>query len=180
MVFGHNLRHDHRHLVGRIELTGLLAGTGGEVADEVLIDVAQHVVVLRAVGRDVLDEFDETVQRLGLRIRAVAQLAEASTQRLEDAIIYRGIVLAGQTFKAVECFAQCLHGEDGIFLEPCAEQILVFDEEADVLLAFGNGIPHVRVLVVLHKFRQFVLLPVAYLPEVFHFGIREKLVEDKI
>ena len=42
--------------MGRVELTGFLSGAGGEVADEVLIDVSEHVVVLFAVGRYVLDK----------------------------------------------------------------------------------------------------------------------------
>ena len=41
-----------------VELASLLAGIGGEVANQILIDVAQHVVVLRAIGGDVLYQLD--------------------------------------------------------------------------------------------------------------------------
>ena len=46
------LAHEHRHLVRRIELAGLLTRIGSKVADEVLVDEAEHVVVLATVHRE--------------------------------------------------------------------------------------------------------------------------------
>ena len=43
----------------RIELAGLLTRIGSKVADEVLVDEAEHVVVLATVHRDIFDEVDE-------------------------------------------------------------------------------------------------------------------------
>ena len=174
VMLRHNLRHHHRHLVGRIELARLLAGTGCKVADEVFIDVAQHIVVLRAVGRDVLDELDKPLQCLGLRTRVVAQLAESLAQGLEDAVIYTGVVLAHQSLKTAESLAERLHAEPGV-VDPSAEEILVLDEEADMLLTFLDGIVHVLlhlgIVAYLHEFRQFILLPLAHLCEILHFRV---------
>lgn len=70
-VMGDDLRHELGHFVGRVEFPGLLARIGGEIADEVFIDVAQHVVVLPAVHGDVLDEMDEVAHGAGLGAGAV-------------------------------------------------------------------------------------------------------------
>ncbi len=53
------LAHKHRHLVRRIELAGFLARIGSKVANQILVDEAQHVIVLAAIHRDILDEVDE-------------------------------------------------------------------------------------------------------------------------
>ena len=54
------LRHDPRdeggNLMRSVELAGLLAGVGGEVAYQVLVDVAEHVIALLAVHGYVADE----------------------------------------------------------------------------------------------------------------------------
>ena len=114
MVLCHNLRHDHCHLVRSVELTSLLAGIGSEVADKELIDVTQYVIVLRAIGRNILNELDKTLQRLCLRTWVIAQLAETFTQGLEDAVIDTRIVLAHQTLEVAQSLAQCLYAEAGI------------------------------------------------------------------
>ena len=53
------LAHEHRHLVRGVELAGLLTRIGSKVADEVLVDETEHVVVLATVHRDIFDEVDE-------------------------------------------------------------------------------------------------------------------------
>ena len=87
----------------RIELARLLAGIGGEVANEIFIDIAQHIIVLRTVGGYVLDELDEVFQRTCLACWVLAQLAQTCLQCLEDAVIDRLVVGADQSVERVEC-----------------------------------------------------------------------------
>lgn len=178
MVLGHNLRHHHSNLVGCIELTCLFASMGGKVADKELIDIAQHVVVLRAISRYVLDEFDESFQSLGLCRRIVAQFAQTLAQGFEDAGIHRCEVFTHQTLEVTECLAERCDAELGI-CKPSIEQILIFDEEADVFLTLGNGVLHIHILVVLYEFHQLIFFPFAVLDEVFHLCVGQELVEDK-
>lgn len=70
----------------RIELAGFLASVGGKVADEVLVDKAQDVVILTSVHGDVLDEVDEVTRRFGLAARVCSQLGKTGLQRVEDAL----------------------------------------------------------------------------------------------
>lgn len=70
----------------RIKLTGLLARIGGEVADEILVDKAKHIVVLAPIHRNVLDEVDEITSSLGPTPCVGAKLGETGLQRVEDAV----------------------------------------------------------------------------------------------
>lgn len=99
-VMGDDLRHELGHFVGRVEFPGLLARIGGEIADEVFIDVAQHVVVLPAVHGDVLDEMDEVAHGAGLGAGAVPQMAQTGLEGLEDALKEFPVVVAEE---AGEC-----------------------------------------------------------------------------
>ena len=42
-----NAGEDAGNLLGRIELAGLLAGTGGKLADQILVGVSQRVLISR-------------------------------------------------------------------------------------------------------------------------------------
>ena len=61
---GHYFAHELRNFARRVELTGLLTRIGSEVANQILIDEAEGVVVLPAVHRNVLDEVDEVASGL--------------------------------------------------------------------------------------------------------------------
>lgn len=179
MVFGHDFRHDHSHLVRRIKFACLLAGTGGEIADEKFIDIAEYVVVLGAVGGDVLDEIDEFPESFGLRSGVVAELAETFTQGFEDAAINGGKVGIQKAVEIAQCRAQRGNIEVGIFPEPGGEEVFIGNEEADFVLAFLDGLFHVFIIVVFHEVHEFFFLPATVLGEVFHFGVGDKLIEDE-
>ena len=133
-VLGDDFRHEHRHLVGRVELTGFLARIGGKVGNKIFIDVAQHIVVLLAIGGNVADELDEILQGACLCRRALAKLLQASPKRVEDALIHIGEVGSHESVEAVECHAQVRYAEVAAGLEPCAEKIPVLDEIAYAVL----------------------------------------------
>ena len=59
MVFCHNLRHKYSYFEWCIELTSLFACIGGEVTNQIFINIAKHVIVLTAIGRNILNEFYE-------------------------------------------------------------------------------------------------------------------------
>ena len=78
--------------MGRIELTRFLSCIGCEIADEIFIDIAQHIIVLRTVGGYVLDELDEVFQCACLAGRVLSKFTKTSLQGFEDTVIYSLIV----------------------------------------------------------------------------------------
>ena len=153
-----DLAHEHGNLVRGVELAGLFAGVGGEVADEVLVDEAQHVIVLTAIHRDVLDEVDEVAGCLGLAARIGAQLGEARLQRVEDAV---EDALAGRVdvaAKGREGVAHVRYLEVAALSDPGGEEVVIGDEVAALALDEIN-----RLLVVFHQAGQVLLGEVAHL-----------------
>ena len=55
---GHDLGHELRDLMWGIELACFLTGACREVADQVFIDKAQHIVALLFAQRDITDDVD--------------------------------------------------------------------------------------------------------------------------
>ena len=135
VVLCHYLRQEDGYFMGGIELTCLLAGIGSKIANEVFIDVAQHIVVLRTVGRDVLDELDEVFQRTCLAGRILSEFAQTRLQGLEDAVIDRLVVGAHQAVEGVECHREVGHGKAAVGQQPRGEEVFVFNEVADVVPA---------------------------------------------
>ena len=167
------LAHEHGHLVRRVELAGFLAGVGGEVADEILVDEAEHVVVLTTVHRDVLDEVDEVASSLGLAPCVGAELGETGLQRVEDAVedtLAGGVDVAA---KGGEGVANVRNLEVAALGDPSGEEILVGDEVAALAL---DGLD--RLLVIFHEARQILLGEITCL-QAGDFGLGEELVEDE-
>ena len=77
MMLCYNLRHQHRHLVRSIEFTSFLSGIGCKITDEILINIAQHVVILTAIGRNVFNELNQILQSTGLRRRILPQFTQS-------------------------------------------------------------------------------------------------------
>ena len=59
-----------------IEFASLLAGIGCKIANQIFIYIAQHIIVLRTVGRNIPDQLDEVFQGAGLACRVFAQECE--------------------------------------------------------------------------------------------------------
>ena len=57
---------------------------GGKLPDQVLVDVAEHVVGLR-LGRYLRNEVDDVADRLVTAADVLAKLGEASVKRIKDA-----------------------------------------------------------------------------------------------
>ena len=157
----------------RVELASFLTGVGGEVADQVLIDEAKHVVVLATVHRDVLDEVDEVASGLGLATCVGAELGEARLQRVEDAVEN---ALAGRVdvaAKGREGVANVRNLEVAAFGDPGGEEVVVGDEVAALALDELD-----RFFVVFHEARQILLGEITCL-QAGDFGLGEELVEDE-
>lgn len=157
----------------RIELACFLTGVGGEVADEVLVDEAEHVIVLATVHRDVLDEADEVASGLGLAPCVGAELGETGLQRVEDAV---KDALAGRVdvaAKSREGIANVRNLEVAAFGDPGGEEVLVGDEVAALALDELD-----RLLVVFYQVGQVLLGEVARL-QAGNLGLGQELVEDE-
>ena len=168
-----DLAHEHGNLVRGVELAGLLAGVGSEIADEVLVDEAEHVVVGPAVHRDVLDEVDEVAGGLGLAPCVGAELGETGLQRVEDAVenaLACRVDIATEGGKRV---AHIRYLEVATLCHPGGEEVLIGDEVAALALDEIN-----RLLVVFHQAGQVLLGEVARL-QAGDFGLGEELVEDE-
>lgn len=68
----------------RVELTGLFTGISGKIADEVFINKAENIVVLLAIGRDILNKLNQFADCLGLIAGAVTKFAQTGFQRIEN------------------------------------------------------------------------------------------------
>ena len=135
MMFGYDFRHEDRHLVRSIEFASLLAGIGSKIAYQIFIYIAQHIIVLRTVGRNIPDQLDEVFQGTGLACRVFPQLAQSCLQTLEDAVIHGLVVGTDQTVERVQRHRHIGNGKGAVGLQPCGEEVLVFDEVAYVVLA---------------------------------------------
>lgn len=168
-----DLAHEHGDLVRCVKLAGFLAGVSGDVADEVLVDEAEHVVVLPAVHRDILDEVDEVASGLGPAWIISSQLGEARLQRVEDAV---EDALACRFDVATEGGKRVAHVryiEVAALCHPGGEEVVVSDEIAALALDELN-----RLLVFFDKAGQILLGEVAHL-QAGNLGLGQKLVEDK-
>ena len=167
------LAHEHGDFVRRIELACFLTGVGGEVADQVLVDEAKHVVVLATVHRDVLDEVDEVASGLGLAPCVGAELGETGLQRVENAV---EDALAGRVdvaAKSRESVANVRNLEVAALGDPGGEEVFVGDKVAALALDELD-----RFLIVFHEARQILLGEITCL-QAGDFGLGEKLVEDE-
>jgi hypothetical protein len=141
-----------------IELAGLFAGVDGKVADEVLVDETEHIVVLPAVHRDVLDEIDEVAGGLGLAASIGSQLGEAGLQRVEDAVENALACWVDVAAEGGKRITDIRYIEVPALCHPGGEEIVVGDEVA--ALAFDELD---RLLVVFHQAGQVLLGEVARL-----------------
>ena len=145
-----------------VEFSSLLSCICGEVADKEFIYVTENVVVLASVCRDVLDKFDETLERLCLSCRTLSQLAESLAECLEDAVVDILEVVAHEAVKTAERIAQYFNTEFSI-LKPSIEKVLILDEESDSVLAFLDKSCKIRICVVFHNLRKVFLLHAEFL-----------------
>ena len=172
-MVSHNLRHQKRDLVRRVKFARLLACICRKIRNQVFIDKAQHIVVLLAIHRNILDEMEQVADRLCLRVGTIAQLGKPRLQSVEHLVkdfFVRGIDKAAESRKRI---ANVRHVEVTFQLEPSRKQVLVRDEIADVLLdilddffvIFGNGIQ--------------VSVGVTKTLKILDLFIRKELVEDE-
>ena len=85
-VMSHNVGHEHRHLVGCIEFASFLARVGSELRNQILVDVAQHVIILARTHGNGLNEVNEVAHGLRLRAGVIAELAQARLKGDKDAV----------------------------------------------------------------------------------------------
>lgn len=168
-----DLAHEHGDLVRCVKLAGFLAGVSGDVADEVLVDEAEHVVVLPAVHRDILDEVDEVASGLGPAWIISSQLGEARLQRVEDAVedtLACRVYIAAKGGKRV---AHVRYLEVAALCHPSGEEVVVSDKVAALALDELD-----RLLVVFHQAGQVLLGEVSRL-QAGNLGLGQELVEDE-
>ena len=168
-----DLAHEHGNLVRGVELAGLLAGVGGEVADEILVDEAQHVIIGPAVHRDILDEVDEITSGLGLAPCVGAKLGETGLQRVEDFVKDTLACRVDIAAKGGKRVAHVRYLEVAALCHPSGEEVVVSDKVAALALDELD-----RLLVVFHQAGQVLLGEVAYL-QAGNLGLGQELVEDE-
>ena len=119
---------------------------------------------------------DKSLECFGLCCRILTEFAESFAKGFEDTRIDRSVVFAHKAIETTECLAQSLHTE-GIIIEPSIEQVFILYEETDSLLALGDSIAHIGVLVIFYKFAKSLVIP-SHFFEILDFGIGEEFVED--
>jgi hypothetical protein len=131
--------HEDGDLMRSVELARLFARIGGEHADEVFVDKAQHVVALPAIHGDVFDELEQLADGLGLLGGGVAEFAQAGFKGLENALEETLVVRVNQAAEGGQGIAHMGDVEVALVLDPGGKQMRVGNEVADVALDVVNG-----------------------------------------
>ena len=155
----------------RVELARLLTRVRREIRDEVLVDEAQHVIVLLAPHRDVLDEVDEVTRRLRLGAGIRTQLRKTRLKRVKNAVEDLLASRVNVAAKRGERVANVIDAEIIALGQPRAKQVLVRNEVATQVSGVLDDLD-----VVLRQRRQ-VIQPVP--PQPRHLLFRQELVENE-
>ena len=138
---GDDARHQGGQLVRRVE-SAVLLRLGGKLLDQVLVDIAEHVVGLRP-GRYLCDEADDIADGLVAAADVLAELGEAGVERVEDAGVAIDVLIVdiedARAFSRetlIETFdgrGDCLRAELLPERLPGGEEIIVGDEVAEIV-----------------------------------------------
>ena len=158
-MLGYDLRHQDRDLVGRIEFPSLLTGVRGEVADQVLVDEAQDVVILPAVRGNVLDQVDQILYRPAPCRGRLAQLGKAGLQRGEYAA--EQALPANKPVERRQGIRHVAYGEIAALGEPRGKQVAVRDK---IAVLAPNQIDDILIVLV----------------DAVHIGIRDALAPQEL
>ena len=169
----HDFRHEQTDFVRGVELTRLLAGVCGELADQVFINEAKHIIVLLAVHGNVLDQVDQVADCFRAAGSAVAQLGQSGFQRLEDFVKDLFVIGIDEPAESGKRIGDVGDVENLSHGQPRGEQILICDEVAHVVADVLHGV------VVLFRERLDILLLKALLFQIAYFLVGEKFVKDK-
>ena len=135
-----------------VEFTGLLARIGGKIADEIFVNESEHVIILTAIHRNVLNEINQVSCGLGLAPRIGAKLGKSGLQGVENTVehsLTRWIDVAGERRKRITHVGNL---EIVALFDPCGKQVVIGDEVAALILyAFHN------VRIILRKQQQVIL-----------------------
>ena len=170
---GDNFAHQLRDFGRRVELAGLLACIGGEIADEVLVDETKHVIILTPIHRNVFNEINQISRGLGLASRVGAKFGKSGLQRVENTIEHfpmRRIDIAGERRKRITHIGNL---EIVALLDPCGKQVVIGDEVAALTLhEFHN------VRIILRELRQLLVSKITGF-QAHQLGFGKELVEDE-
>ena len=86
MMIGDDLRHQQADFVRGVEFPGLLARIRGELANQIFVDEAQHIVVIASIRRHILDDIQQLRDRLCPRPARLAQVGDLAVERIEDLV----------------------------------------------------------------------------------------------
>ena len=82
-----------------IKLSRFLAGIGGKVGNQIFVYEAKYIIVLRGVGRDILDELQQLEYGLGLFGGGASKFAQPCVERMEYLVEYLLVVFVDKTGK---------------------------------------------------------------------------------
>ena len=172
-VIGHDLRHQQGNLMRGIELPGLFTGICREVADQVLINEAQNVIILFAVHGNVLDQLKQVADRLGSCAGGVAQLAQTGIKGIKNLLENLFVFWIDQAIERRERVGDIGDVKVLAFGQPCGEEMFIGDKIAKLAAAVSHS-----VRIVLGEFLQVIALPAVFAQKLF-FLIREEFIENK-
>ena len=132
--------HEDGNLMRGVELASFLARIGGEHADQIFVDEAEHIVALAAIHWNVFDELNQFADGFGLLGGGVAELAQASFKGLENALEKALVVRVNQATKGRQGITYMRDIEVAFVLYPSGKQMLIGDEVANVAFDVVNGL----------------------------------------
>ena len=172
-MVGDDFRHQQRNLMRRIEFARLFSCVGSKHTDEVFIDEPKHIIALTAVHGDVLNEIEQSADRLGLRAGAVAKFGKPGFQGVENFFEYALVRRRNQPAECRERIADVGNIKILAHAKPSREKILIGDKVADILLYPLDGF----CLVFGHRFKQFIIVIIRL--QKFNFLIGQVFIENE-
>ena len=157
----------------RIELTGLFAGIRCKVADQVLIDKAQNIIILLAIHGNILNEVNQIPDSLCACTGTFTQLGQTGLQRCKNAIKHLLVMGVDQAAECLKCHRHIVRFEVAAFADPCRKQIVVCDKIADVAPYTVD-----RFSIFFGQIRQILVRPVVFF-QILDFLVRQKFIKHE-
>ena len=166
--------HEQRYLMRRVKLPGLFSRVGRKVADQIFVNKAQDIVVLFAVGGDILNQLNQLADGFGLAAGGVAKFAQAGFQGVENFAENLFLCFADQAVERGESGSDIIHGEAAALCQPGGEEMLVGDKipEAKLTVAYEVRVVFMNMLLNIR-----VSITVCF--EKADLLIRQKLIKIK-
>ena len=172
-VMGNNFRHQKRNLMGRIEFARLFPCVGGKIADKILVDESEDIIVLLPVHGNILDEVDQVADRFRSCAGGLAQFGKPGLEGGKNIVEYLFVGRIDEAAERGKRIRHILSGKVDALGNPTREKIFIGNKVPQVFLDTLNGFA-----VLLAEFREVFVRPVVFF-QIFDLFIRKEFIKMK-